>query len=402
MKKIFAVSCGTLLALSLAANVWMYSRISPPASTPPADTPAPSASAAPADTPAPSASAAPADTPAPSASAAPANATAPSASTPPAPAKPPKRKSGAYTLDLSREPISLASVDVNGQNVIFRFKSVVPMNPASVRESIRITPALSSFNISCSSRDAAVTISSGEFECGKKYRAEIAKDICNAAGAVLGKDIAVEFTIRNLPPKLDFASGGLYLPKSGTQLTIPFSSVNIREVDVRVEKTYENNINPYQSEYGYFHLDQSRMVTAGEQTIALPDAKDREIFHHLDLQAILGGRKPGVYRVNLSGKDEKGNVVRSTSCYVSVTDLAVQTVTSVFQRSIVVFVRSLETGKPVAGADLAVLSWKNRIVASGKTDADGSAELQFDPAWDEAQDFISAVTAKTGGDFVYF
>lgn len=164
-----------------------------------------------------------------------------------------------------------------------------------------------------------------------------------------------------------------------------------------MRKAYENNLNPYEGEDHY--VSEPRLVTVATRKLMLPDVRDREIFHELDLEDLLGGRKTGVYRIVLLDPETHSCLA---TCRAAVTDLAVQTVLNAVQRTMVVFVRSLGSGKPVPGADLTVFSRKNCTVAAGKTGADGSALLKFDPAWGgDPEDYVFAVTAKKDDDFAY-
>jgi len=294
-------------------------------------------------------------------------------------------------------PISLISTEVRGKSVSFHFKTASPLKRAFLGDHIKITPEID-FEYSYQPYTGdTIKVFSRNFKCGQKYRAVFTKGITNLDGAVLDKDLAAEFIIKDLPPDLHFVTSGVYLPRNSKKMVIPFSATNVKKIRITVDKAYENNLNPYRDWTSAAH---DRMVRIAEKTMDLPDVKDTETFHEIDLTDVLGGRKSGIYKVAIEKDGPEYGV--NACCDVSVTDLAVQAVEDSADRTAVVFVRSLETGKPVPDAALTVFSRKNCVIATGKTDAVGSAMLKYDPAWNDRQDYASAVLVKTAGDITYF
>ena len=230
---------------------------------------------------------------------------------------------------------------------------------------------------------------SGDFLPGMKYRFTVPAGMKNARGGTLENDAVVEMRIPDRPQEVTFATSGTYLPLHGKKLVLPFRTVNCGKVKAVVWKAFENNLNPYV--IGSSAGDE-RMIRVAEKTFEFQTPKNREVFHELDLEALTGGRKPGVYRVTLNGAEQ----------YVYITDMALQVVEDAAAGKLAVFARSLATGKPVAGAELAVMSFKNQLAASGRTDENGSALLTYDPAWDSKGDRTVAVTARKDGDIAYF
>ena len=230
---------------------------------------------------------------------------------------------------------------------------------------------------------------SGDFLPGMRYRITVSGGAKNARGGILENDAVVEIRIPDRPPEVSFAASGTYLPLHGKKLVLPFRTVNCGKVKAVVWKAFENNLNPYVigSPAG-----DARMIRVAEKTLEFKTPKNREVFHELDLEALTGGRKPGVYRVTLNDSEQ----------YVFITDMALQVVEDAAAGRLAVFARSLATGKPVSGAELAVMSFKNQLAASGRTDENGSALLAYDPAWDAKNDRTVAITARKDGDIAYF
>ncbi|MBQ9501829.1 MAG: hypothetical protein IJU70_06710 [Lentisphaeria bacterium] len=230
---------------------------------------------------------------------------------------------------------------------------------------------------------------SGNFLPGMKYRVTIPKGAKNASGGVLENDAVAEIRIPDREPEVSFVTSGTYLSLRGGRLVLPFRTVNCGKVKVVVARAFENNLNPYVIGS---HAGDMRMIRVSEKTLEFKTPKNREVFHELDLEPLIGGRKPGVYRVTLNGAEQ----------YVFITDMALQAVEDASSGRLAVFIRSLATGKPVAGAELTVMSFKNQPAASGRTDENGSALLAYDPAWDAKNDRTVAVVARKDGDISYF
>ena len=282
---------------------------------------------------------------------------------------------------LPETPILFKSATVRDGEVVLDFESSVDIAAASfgVSPELPVKGRLEGTKI----------VLSGDFVPGMKYRVTIPRGTKNERGGELENDAVVEIKIPDKSPDVSFATSGTYLPLNGKKLVLPFRTVNCEKVKAVVRKAFENNLNPYV--IGSYAGDE-RMIRVAEKTFEFKTPKNREVFHELDLEALIGGRKPGVYRVTLNDREQ----------YVHITDMALQVVEDASAGRLAVFARSLTTGRPVSGADLAVMSFKNQLAASGRTDENGSALLTCDPAWDAKDDRTVAVTARKDGDIAYF
>ena len=298
-----------------------------------------------------------------------------------------KAKSG-YRANLPATPILFKRSRWYDNTVILEFESESSLRSAT----LSVSP-----NIEFSSWIGGKEIRlNGDFDSGKKYRITLRKGAKNWAGGVLENDIVTEITIPDKSPELAFVTSGTYLPLHGKKLVMPFRTVNCDKVEVSVHKAFENNLNPY---IRHHWSGNERMIQVAKKTLRLEAPKNAETYHELDLEELLGGRRPGVYRIDLSYR----NLWYATHWqYVSLTDMALQVVEDRRSDKIVVFVRSLATGKPVSGADISVLSFKNQLAASGKTDENGCASLVYDPAWAKESDRTVSVFARKDGDISFF
>ena len=253
-----------------------------------------------------------------------------------------------------------------------------------------ITPQIKKFS-SLAVGDRVVI--SGVFTPGQKYRIRIRKGLKNLNGGILESDAYAEIVRGDLSPDLDFAQRNRYLPVNGKDLSIIYTALNCSSVKVEVLKAYENNLNPYSNDS---RTNASMMVKAAERTIDLKLPKNNKVYQKLDLENILGGRKPGVYRVVISSPGTQD------TCDINVTDLGAVVAQDTIGGKIFTMVRSLSSGKPVIGASLTVFSLKNQIVASGVTDENGTAAMKFKPEWNRESDNINALLIKKGDDILYY
>ena len=292
-----------------------------------------------------------------------------------------KSEKGGYKANLPVTPILFRGVEWDDGDLMIVFETESNLRSASAT----VSPGIP-FRVSVSGRKLRL---SGPFRPGTKYRVTVLRGAENESGGKLEENAVAAVTIPDMKPEVNFATSGTYLPLKGKNLVLPFRTVNCEKVKVTVFKAYENNLNPYVVGSGE---GDSHMVRIAEKTLTFRTPKNREVFHELDLSELIGGRKPGVYRVLLDSNEQ----------YVFVTDMALQVAKDERSGKLAIFVRSLSTGKPVAGAELTALSYKNQIAASGRTDANGGALLAYDPAWKRESDQVVAVTARKGGDLCYF
>ena len=69
--------------------------------------------------------------------------------------------------------------------------------------------------------------------------------IANTNGKKTSKDFSFSVLFENIKPQVKLTSNGVILPSSEAGLLIPFESVSLREVDIRVIKIFENNITQF-------------------------------------------------------------------------------------------------------------------------------------------------------------
>ncbi len=258
------------------------------------------------------------------------------------------------------------------------------------KKAIVFTPEVD--NLSLYAHGSTVSVS-GKFKPGVTYRVRVKKGIMDRSGkATLENDAVFDFTMPELTEKLSFLTDGSVFPITEKTVEFPYSARNIRKLDVRLYRAFDNNlINMSTNSSPYYwddRVDTSNMLLVGEKTVELSDPRNETVNHLLDINDILvvndpshkGARiffaTPGYYVLEVA-HDRKSDwddyTYRETKYRkFMLTDFAlVATTVSDPAGGIVLFARRISDGKPVADAEIELNSDKNQLLAKGKTDASG-------------------------------
>ena len=177
-----------------------------------------------------------------------------------------------------------------------------------------------------------------------------------------------------------------------------FSLVNIRYLEVTLDKIYNDNIIPY-----YFESDEnayrSERIRKLELDLKIP--ANTRTNYAFDLAKVLPERTNGIYRLSFHGQDADKENSRSTQCYLVLSDMTIIGATDEQNERASFFVRSLKDSAPVVDAVVKLYSRNNRLVAEGKTDKEGKALLQYLPEYHKDNDSINVATAEKGDDFTF-
>ena len=213
-----------------------------------------------------------------------------------------------------------------------------------------------------------------------------------ATCAALAEDFTYAFTRKDAEPCVDFADAGRYLPPLGAR-AIAVRSVNVPEVEVAVRNLpAENAVFALALEEGeYSRIDKSW---------ARSDAVRDEFFRDLAGEPVVrtcrtanelnrpetvavpvglgedGGNGLYLVRASIAGKERDDDSWWSKGAnqyrfrLVCVSDLGLS-VRRIADGSMLAWINSFATGRPVEGAEVLVYSPANVLVAKGRTDADG-------------------------------
>ena len=273
----------------------------------------------------------------------------------------------------------------DGLDISFTAPSSLPYNLQ--KNMIEFTPAVD--DLSLYAHGSTISVS-GKFKPGVAYRVRVKKGLTDRSGkAKLENDAVFDVTIPELTEKVSFLTDGSVFPITERTVEFPYSARNIRKLDVKLYRAFDNNLNNMSnSNYWDDRADTSNMLLVGEKTVTLSDPRNETVNHLLDINDILVVNDsnpkttrgftatPGYYvlEVAYDRQSDWGDYSYRETKYRSfmLTDFALVAATvSDPAGGIVLFARRISDGAPVADAEIELSSDKNQLLAKGKTDASG-------------------------------
>ncbi len=194
----------------------------------------------------------------------------------------------------------------------------------------------------------------------------------------LGEDFSAKLKTRNLQPSVGFASRGSLLPAEFSQ-GLPVLALNVEHVDVDFFRIKTTALPEFLAQWGRnqsLELWQARELLqlaelAHSARFELKPALNTRETLQLPIKPIKALNEAGVY---LAVMREAGSYNYSQPATVfSVSDIALSA--HRFQQQLDVFAQALSTGLPLETIDLQILDKKGQVLATGKTDKQGHAQL---------------------------
>jgi uncharacterized protein YfaS (alpha-2-macroglobulin family) len=139
---------------------------------------------------------------------------------------------------------------------------------------------------------------------GDDYTVFISGAIKNCEGYKMGKDETFKIQFEAIKPNVRLVGNGTILPSSNGML-VPFEAVNLRAVDVRIIKVYENNVKQFFQNNNYDGQRELKRVgrLIRKKTIYLDQGKPIDFGKwnrfNLDLSEYIKVDKGAIYRVEL-------------------------------------------------------------------------------------------------------
>ena len=206
------------------------------------------------------------------------------------------------------------------------------------------------------------------------------------------------------PPTLRFKTRGIYLSKEGSRL-LPLESANVKEAEITAEQVYENNVIHYMRQRkGESSSQTEDLPRGGERNPQLEDlarkvvtkkiacaaARNEVKVTNLDLRELLGANAYGVFFITATGGKEEPT---GDSQLVLITDIGLTVKKS--ESEMLVWVNTLSTAQPIAGANVSVYTRSNQKLLDGVTDANGVARFKG-VKWAEDRAPFAVLAAKSG------
>ncbi len=277
-------------------------------------------------------------------------------------------------------------------------------------------------------------------ELDEEERFTISSTVENINGKPLGKAYSQLIVQQDLLPDVRFVSSGVILP-STNGLIIPFEAVNLKAVDVKITKIYQNNIPQFlqvNELSGDYQMSRVGSVVL-KKTIPLGNVANYNKWnlYHLDMAELIRTEPGAIYNVELSIKkeysalscdndeesaeylystyntaeDEAGNNWQYYSDYddeyydyyyydydwseredpcsrsyyygkKASTNILASDIGLMCKLGetgeLIVFATNLISAEPMAGVSVEVLDYPQQLAGSGKTDAEGMCKITPD------------------------
>lgn len=201
-------------------------------------------------------------------------------------------------------------------------------------------------------------------------------------GAQLGSEQQKTIITRNIEPSVGFASKGSLLPTRFAE-GLPVIALNINNVDVNFFRIKSESLPEFlanwQSRSALPSWESDTLLKQAELIYTGRFALNPQINTREHLLLPLGGieklKQPGVY---LAVMQQAGRYsYTNPATLFTLSDIGVSLHS--FNQQIDVYTQGLEAGTPLADINLQLLDEKGRLLAEGKSDAQGHARFNKDP-----------------------
>lgn len=243
---------------------------------------------------------------------------------------------------------------------------------------------------------------------GEHYDLALRPGIPSTVGEVLAKPVSLSIYVRDRKPVVRFTGENFVLPATARR-SIPIVSVNAEAADLKLYRIGERGIASLMADskfltqmdsYGFTDIEENRGEMIWQGSLTLDQQLNRETVTGFPVDEALPQRRPGVYVLTAS---VKGDGVedwdsRATQWFV-VSDIGLSTFAGT--DGLTVFARSLTSARPLANADLTLLSRGNEVLGTGKTDAGGKATFSAGLMRGNSALAPAVLAAKAGDDYVF-
>ncbi len=220
------------------------------------------------------------------------------------------------------------------------------------------------------SRPPSVTIP-GKFRPGTEYTISLAAGSADVFGKLDAKGLSTSLTTEDLSPSLTSGPFLAFLESTGEEPKLPIEVANLSALDVKMWKVTPAQLPEYLS--GHAELEPHPVPDFAEKE-ALHYPRNVGRVHPLKLSKALGeGVKTGLVLVSVDAPELEYHPKGGYRQLVQLTDLAAHI--KVGPKSSLAWVTRVSTGAPVADADVTVYAENGASLWTGKTNAEGFADI---------------------------
>ena len=246
-------------------------------------------------------------------------------------------------------------------------------------------------------------------EHGQRYRLVLRQGLPSSVGEVLEAPVELSLYVRDRAPAARFTGSNFVLPAK-SRLGIPLITINAPSADLKLFRVGDRALSRLitQSDflkqlnnYSIESIEQDLGASVWDGAIDIDSEPNREVTTSIPVDTLLPERQPGVYVLTatpLGDKSENWDS-RATQWFV-ISDIGVSTFAG--DDGLSVFLRSLDSAKPLGSVALTLLARNNEVLGEAVTDADGRATFQPGLIRGQAGLAPAALLAKgPDGDFVF-
>ncbi|MDR1966207.1 MAG: hypothetical protein LBQ36_05815, partial [Synergistaceae bacterium] len=256
----------------------------------------------------------------------------------------------------------------SGSAIYLRMTSDVDIDKAE--PFVEVTP---SRNLSLSTNGYGLTVM-GDFPPRELVTVKLKAGLPPLEGKPLAKDWERSFIFPDLEPSVNFSTSGRFISPANEELIIPFSSVNIENFGVAVERVYDNNVTyATRNEWPYYVSELAEAIYW--ETFKISAAPNETAQYSIDLKKILNGRK-GLFQITAGNLNRWPTVRR----IINVTDIGGSA--KIGDKTALIWANSIASGTPMKGVKASIYSHSNQLIASGVTDEHGVCSIKRDDDWE--------------------
>ncbi|MBI5361125.1 MAG: hypothetical protein HZA48_11155 [Planctomycetes bacterium] len=285
--------------------------------------------------------------------------------------------------------------------------STLPIDVSSAKQFTRITPE-TAFDISGGYGYAELT---GNFEPGKMYEIRFLPGLLskpdkeNSAISSLVEEAVFNIVFPDFAPSVGFSFNGTYLLKDASA-NVPVTLLNVQEMSVQVSRIYDNNIPFLLAENRWSTYDYHIKGPLVKKDVPVGAELNKPKTILLDLNELLRGieQPRGAYEILIKAGSMPLNNYYHNSPFtlyrdkiVVVSDIGITA--KKYGNSVFVWLNTISSAQPIAGADVTILSKSNQALAKKNTDQNGVVIFENLDIRDDLQPDI--ILAQKENDFTF-
>lgn len=247
---------------------------------------------------------------------------------------------------------------------------------------VRLTPAIKP---AVTVAGSSLCIAGVEFD--KEYKARVRAGTPTKSGEKLKRPVEVTIAFGDKPAYVGFSGDGVILPRLEAD-GLGIETVNVEKINISVYRVSDRSLarksmaqGESATEDDYFYVwDEESGEDVGvkvfDKELKVKKVENETVTTVFALGAALPDLKPGAYYVKLTDATPGGDKYRKAQSWrwVMFTDIAMTSYSS--SEGIDVFVRSIDTGKPLSGVKLELVASNNDILARATSGNDGRARFE--------------------------